>query len=100
MSLIIECANGYLSGTNTGDIDIDRLSAHYCASFSFHLCNDSTIPNENNPGTGNYSKQHFARMWYDSLPDGVWPKWSLDNKAVAPAVCCLNTFSRFRDRNS
>lgn len=40
-------------------------------SISQVWCSEYTLPIESNPGEGNYTKQHFAKMWYDRLLDST-----------------------------
>jgi hypothetical protein len=56
------CGNGNLTG-----VPGNAQSETVAASFSRRWCTIYNIPNTNNPGNGTYSKQYFARMWYDLL---------------------------------
>ena len=67
------CGNGYLTGTNLSTelypflAEVNTNSSLLAASFSQSWCTLHDIPNTNNPGQGPYTKQYFARMWYDLL---------------------------------
>lgn len=63
------CANGNLPGTKLGIETIDQQSAGLAAAASQRWCTEYSIPNTENKGVPPYSKQHFARMWFDRLID-------------------------------
>lgn len=64
------CGNGILPGTNTGVPQIDMTLGGLAAAVTANWCTDYSIPNTQNAGTAQpYSRQHFARMWYDRLID-------------------------------
>lgn len=75
----VACGNGFLTGTNLPVdqfplfaellAEVNTNSSILAASFSQSWCTLHNIPNTNNPGQGQYTKQHFARMWYDLLID-------------------------------
>ena len=75
----VACGNGNLTGTNLPAdqfpliaallTEVNTNSSILAASFSQSWCTLHNIPNTKNPGQGQYTKQHFARMWYDLLVD-------------------------------
>lgn len=69
-----KCGNGTLTGTNiTAMLDIplanelDLNTSIAVAQFSDERCHKHVVPSEANPGDGEYTKLHFAKMWYDLL---------------------------------
>jgi hypothetical protein len=67
------CGNGFLTGTDLeggGPLDqVNQNSTLLAMGLSSRWCTQYSIPNTDNPGEGNYTKQHFARMFYDRLID-------------------------------
>lgn len=64
-----KCGNGDLLGTSL-DPATDNVTAALAANLlSTDWCHKYTVPNDNDPGdsTTPYTKQYFARMWYDLL---------------------------------
>jgi hypothetical protein len=47
--------------TPTGDFAKSVLTQYWCTKYS--------LPTESDPGEQPYTKQHFARLWYDLLID-------------------------------
>jgi hypothetical protein len=56
-----------LKGTDTTGEQLNNETALAAASVTQTWCTIFNVPNPNVPGPGGYSKQHFARMWYDLL---------------------------------
>jgi hypothetical protein len=56
-----------LKGRDTTSEKLNNETALAAASVTQACCNNFNVPNHNVPGAGGYSKQHFARMWYDLL---------------------------------
>jgi len=67
------CGNGFLTGTDLEGIpfleEVNRNSTLLAMGLSQFWCTQYSIPNTDNPGEGAYTKQHFARMFYDRLID-------------------------------
>jgi hypothetical protein len=67
------CGNGFLTGTDLeggGLLDqVNQNSTLLAMGLSSMWCTQYSIPNTDNPGKRNYTKQHFARMFYDRLID-------------------------------
>lgn len=64
------CGNGVLPGTTTGVPQIDGVFGVVAGAVTTQWCTDYSIPNTMNAGdTQPYSRQHFAKMWYDLLID-------------------------------
>jgi len=63
------CGNGNLTGTNLPSDEINSETRALAEAVSQPWCTLYNIPNTNNTGQGPYTKQHFARMWYDLLID-------------------------------
>jgi hypothetical protein len=61
------CGNGDLIGSKSGHVGLDQSSASLLGNMTSRWCTDYNVPNPNVRGTGGYSKQHFARMWYELL---------------------------------
>ena len=61
------CGNGNLTGLNSGNELYDELTADLVANLTERWCTAETIPNEANAGTGDYTVQHFAKMWFGLL---------------------------------
>jgi hypothetical protein len=61
------CGNGNLPGTATGVEQLDKDSADQLGNRTMRWCTKFNVPNPDVPGSEAYSKQHFARMWYDLL---------------------------------
>jgi hypothetical protein len=49
--------------------EVNQNSTRLAMGLSQFWCTQYSIPNTDNPGNGNYTKQHFARMFYDRLID-------------------------------
>jgi hypothetical protein len=64
-----ECGNGYLLGTNATSEDVNNRTRAVAIASTDFWCSPYTIPNDDDPGTGNYTRQYFAKMWYDRLLD-------------------------------
>lgn len=62
----LDCGNGLLPGTNTGDPNIDDPVAAAVGGASAQWCTKYNVPFEQD---GNYTQQHFARLWFDLLVD-------------------------------
>lgn len=62
-----KCGNGYLLGTKSTSADIDNRTNTVARNSAEFWCNEYTVPNDNNTGTGNYTRQYFAKMWYNGL---------------------------------
>ena len=55
-------------GATIGVSDIDNITLQVMEEFSFQWCTPYSVPNDQDPGESDqYSRQHFARMWYDLL---------------------------------
>jgi hypothetical protein len=66
------CGNGFLTGTNLENSLLDEVNQNSTLlgmGLSQFWCTQYSIPNTDNPGQGSYTKQHFARMFYDRLID-------------------------------
>jgi hypothetical protein len=62
------CGNGLLPGLKTGMANVDEGSMALVYSATQYWCTKYSIPNTNNTGDGGpYTKQHFAKMWFDLL---------------------------------
>lgn len=63
------CANEPLPGTDSVSDELDDRSAGAAMLTSQSWCTPFNVPNMINPGSPGveYSRQHFARMWYDLL---------------------------------
>ena len=63
-----DCANGALNGTNTGVAQLDGTTASIAAGLiSSSWSTPFDVPNEDNQPDETYTKQHFAKMWYNLL---------------------------------
>jgi hypothetical protein len=66
------CGNGLLPGVSTGVPEIDESASQLVLTATEYWCTKYNIPNTNNTGSdGPYSKQHFAKMWYNLLIDSL-----------------------------
>jgi len=64
------CGNGFLKGTNFSDAEANQNTTYVAMAVTQRWCTKYSIPNTNNTGQQeSYTKQHFARMWYDLLID-------------------------------
>ena len=66
-----QCANGFLPGTDTGNPAFDTPTEAAMAQVSASWCTKYNIPNTQveDGQDMTYTKQHFARMWFDLLID-------------------------------
>lgn len=67
------CGNGDLTGTSLGESglleEVDQNSTILTKAVTQKWCTQYSIPNTNNTGEGSYTRQHFARMWYNLVID-------------------------------
>ena len=66
------CGNGNLTGTDLAGnafLEANRNTTLLAMGLSQSWCTQYSIPNTENPGNGTYTKQHFARIFYDRLID-------------------------------
>lgn len=64
----LQFPNPFEEGSTITLSDVDGLSAGVVGEYTSRWCTQYSIPNEENPGNSTqYSRQHFARMWYDLL---------------------------------
>jgi hypothetical protein len=71
ISLSPVCGNGYLSGTNTTNEQVDNTTRNAAVQATSFWCTKYSVPSADDPGEVGkvYTKQHFARMWYNRLID-------------------------------
>lgn len=89
------CGNGNLTGLNTGNELYDELSTDFAANLTERWCDAETIPNEGNAGTGDYTVQHFAKMWFGLLARSVSEKAKELETNSPYQTCCRDLLVKF-----
>ena len=86
------CGNGNLTGLDTGFDIYDQQTAEAFANVTERWCTAETIPNEQNAGTGDYTMQHFAMMWYTLMARNAAEKAEIDHPFQ---TCCRDLMVKF-----